>query len=347
VFVTDIERGIPIGISTMATRTTDKRRLALTVTSVNETASVALLTGMARIDSDHTAAQCFGLVFKEAFELRERPGVKSSLGLSPPRLHSRSNVGQVLHHDGGSRRDALQNALAQYVIAIPSEPCVTAREASKVALGALRAFGLQFSLQAEAALADFTPALLAVHPSVRCHGGAADAQINTNRLPVVHELGRWDTQADMKRKSPLAVDQIGRAYLVTSHRLGVGRDIEVDLLAAGRCGQVDNTSRPVDFERANVEPWRAEHGRRAVDLAALLTARYSGLDRLRCLLASLNMQVRIEIWYQNAAIAIGQFMKRVGIAFTQPPSFSANMVKRYGKLLHRFKQDFRLLWCRF
>lgn len=275
----------------MTTRSTNELRLLRAVPSIDMAAFVAPLARVTRIYSDNTTTSGLGFIFEKTFKLSEGPRMNSPFGFSLSCLHSRSNVCQVLNHDGRSRRNVLQNALTQYVIAIPSESLFTTREAAKMAFSRLRAISLQFSLQAEAALTDFSPAFLTMQTSIGSDGWATDPEVNTERLSVVDELHIVKLENKVENELPLAIHKVGGGGALANERFGIIGHIECNILPPARCSEIDDAFRPIDRKCMEIVSRRAKSSRRTVDLSSFLTQCDSRFDGFSRFLPCLHMQI--------------------------------------------------------
>jgi hypothetical protein len=273
--------------------------------------------------------------------------MKSALCVPASCFNPLSNVRKTLDDDGGSRRYTDQYAFAQHVIAIASEALFASREAAKVLFSGLRAIRLKFPFKAETPFGDFSPNLFAVHSPVACDSGAANAEIDTKCGSIVDKRDIGQLDDDMKNKLAFSINEIGGSRLVADDVLRVTRNHECYFLPTGNRGQVDSTFRPIDFERVQVKPWRAESGRRSIGLAAFLGKRDSRLNRFGCFLSGLAVQIGNKIGIRRLTVSVSQFVQCECVALLQPPTFSANQIKGRCELTHGFKQYFGLLHGRF
>jgi len=347
VFITDIERGINVSISTMTTRTTDKTRLRRTVASVDVSANGTPLRSMTWIDANNAATLLLGLVFDETGKLSERPRVQTPLGFSPRGLHPLPNVRQVFHNDGSSRRDAVQYRFAQYVVAIASESLFASREAAKVLFGGLRAVRLKFPFEAETPFADFAPAFLAVQTPVGSDGRACHAQVNAEGRTIVCESHIVKFQNDVQGEATLTVHQVGSGNAIADKCHSVGRNRKGYLLTPCDSGKVGKSCPPVHRERVAVVTGWAERGLRTANFAPFLVQCDCRLDGFRCLLPRLNVQVRNKFRAECFAVSVSKFVKGVGVPLFKSPAFSTDKIERLRKLTHRFQQAFGLFRCGF
>lgn len=331
----------------MTTRATNEPGLRRAIASVDIAAGGASLRSMPRVNANYSASESLGLVFQEAFELCERPGVQPPFGFSPRCFYPRPNVRQVFNNDGGSRRNASQNALAQYVIAIPPEARFAPREAAQVLFRTLAAIGLQFPFEAETPFADFTPALLAVKPAVRGDGRAADAEIDSESLSIIHEFHIVKLQNDVESEPAFSVHQVSGGNLATKHFTSIGRNDEGYLLPPANSGKVRQTTLPIHRERILVVARRAERGSGRAYFPPFPGKRDSRLNSLGRFLPRLNVQIRDQYGTKGFTIAIREVVQSVGVALFEPPTLGADKIERLRKLTHSFQQALRLRRCGF
>ncbi|MHB1457594.1 MAG: hypothetical protein ACYC0V_11835 [Armatimonadota bacterium] len=158
--------------------------LRLPVTSVDVTTSATSLRSMSRIDSENLAAESFGLVFEETFELRKAPGMKSAFGFSARSFAPDSDVREVLDYNGCSRFNSAKDRGRDNVIAIPSESLFTTSETSKMPLSRLRAFGLKITSEAEDAFYNLFDMSISVEAVVRSNSRTGDSEVYTNSYTI-------------------------------------------------------------------------------------------------------------------------------------------------------------------
>lgn len=213
---------------------------------------------VAGVNPFHAATKFFGFVSEESRQLRERPGVKPSLGFAPARLHPLPNVRQVLNHDDGSRCDAVEDALRENMIAVASEALFTPRKTPQVPFGAFGAFRLKFPFETETPFADFAPAFLSMKSAIGSDSRTGDAQVNTKRLPIIRELHIVHFENNVERELVLAEHKIGSCHF-TIHRIGrvVGQAERQEHSACdGR--QIDDAFMPIkDFVLLGTAVWSA------------------------------------------------------------------------------------------
>src|SRR6266849_3333862 len=109
VAVPDIQSRVPIRVVLSAAHPTPKAG-TLSIAAFDVAAGSAALRRVPRVDADHSAARILCLVLQEAAYLRERPGMQSAAGCTSAPHHSRADVSQILHDDGRTRADRLDNA---------------------------------------------------------------------------------------------------------------------------------------------------------------------------------------------------------------------------------------------
>lgn len=341
--VPDILRRIEVGILKMPALATCELALTFAVSPVGEPAGVTPLAGMPWIDPDNSASESLGLVGEKLPELSEGPCVQSSLGVAPAGFHPLSDVSQILNRNGCTGSDTFQNTFTQYVIAIPSEPSFTASEASKVPFGGPRTVGLQFTLQAEAALADFAPSAFAMKAVVAGHGGTADTKIDTKGGSALYERNAGKVYNYVEKELPIPANQISGSGFIADVRNRVGGDREGDFLTADGSGYVDDAALPIYSVGMLVQSRRAERGNRTVNLPAFLLQGQCGFDGFRRFLSRLNVMIGHQIGSERLAIQIRQLVKIERVTISSAPPNGTNVIERFRELNRSLRQAFRLL----
>src|SRR5712691_8140774 len=157
VAVPDIQGRVPIRVVLSAAPPTPEAR-SLSIAAVDVATGTAPLRRVTRVDAYHATAGSLCLVLQEAAYLRERPGMQSAAGRTSALLHSRADVSQILHDDGRTRADRLDNAPGQHVIAVSAETVDLSSKLAERSLRGLGAFRLQPESASEIASIDFAPA---------------------------------------------------------------------------------------------------------------------------------------------------------------------------------------------
>lgn len=277
--------------------------------------------------------------------MSERPRVNTPFCFAAPRFYPRPNVCEVFNNDGGSRRDAVQNAFAENVVAISSETLFASRKAFKMPFGRLRAVRLEFPFETETSFADFAPAFCAVQSPVTGNSRTAHAEVDTEGLPVACELYIVKFQDDVEREPSFAVHQVSRGNAITEKFTRIGRNGKRDFLPSADSSKVRQTLLPIHGERIAVVARWAERRIRRAYFASFLSKRDNRLDGFGGFLPCLNVQVGDKFGAERFAIAVGEAVQGVGISFLESPALGADQIERLRKLTHRFQQGLSLLRC--
>ncbi len=238
--------------------TAEELGLRSAVPPVGVAATVTPLGGMPRIYGHDLATKGLSLVFEEALELGEAPGVQPAAGFSVVDSDSLPDIGEVLHDDSGSRFNALQDRRGQNVVAIPSEALLTPSEASKVPLSGLRTVGLEITSKAKDTSGNFFPVSFPVKAIIRGNGRVADAQVNANSLTIFHKGYIWQFNDNMKVELAFAEDEVGGGSRVAYAIFGIPRCLKCYLGSAARGRHVHDVLLPVHVEGVQVVSWGAK-----------------------------------------------------------------------------------------
>jgi hypothetical protein len=308
----------------------------------------AFATSLARVsgvNEGHPHTQRFSLVGDKGPQLREAPTVQPSTLLLAG-LHTVADIGQILHDDGSTRRNAIYDTAGNDVVAITTEASLFATEDLQSASGRFSPFSLALSLLSEDTGFDVFPTSFAKELPFAGDGGAVDPKVNPNCYRVWSHNGSNGFDDDVQEESSVPVNKIGctcgafngpQKHVWEMKR---DRDFARGCREPGRCGL------PIHLKCVDVVSRRASGRMRARCLAASFPASEHRLDRFRGLNASLNMQIAHKVWEFVFQTAISKMMQPDAVLFVGAPSSSANRVKRLGELPQRFEQNRCLLWRR-
>jgi hypothetical protein len=325
------------------TFTTFEKGLRGTVATVDETALIAPLACVARIDSNNLAADVLSLVFKKLPELSEAPGVKTPACLSVSDLNTLPNVSKVLNDDSCTRLDTVKDRTGDNVVAIPSEALFTSSEASKVSLGTLRTVGLQGTFKAKSTVDNFFPVAFSVKTIIGTNRRMSNSQINTDSLSIRSKPNIRQADNDVKVELPLSVNEVGGRSGTSDSIFGVFRNRETDFKSSLSRSEIHDAFIPINLEGMQIIPRWTKLRFWAGDLLPLFLTRQSGLNGLRRFLSGLNMQVRNKAGISVLTITVGKFMQSISVAVPLFISHTAYCIKRLRELPHCFMQSLGLL----
>jgi hypothetical protein len=323
--------------------TTTELRLRLPVAPVDIATPTAPLRGVARVDGRNATTNGFSLVFKEASQLCEAPRVESTFGFSAPGFASSSYVREILDNDCCSGFDISNDGARYNVVAIPSKTLFASSKASKMPLGRLRTVVLQCTFEANGSLDDFIPVAFAVESVIGSNGRAGNAQIDSERRAFLDKLNAGEFDSDMQIESALTANEIGCGGRKADGVPGTPRNIEWNLESARSCGHRDNALIPVGFERMLVISRSTRQRMWTTYFVPLLLMGYRRLRGFCRPLPSLYMEIRNKIRQGILAIAVGQSVKRVGVAGVLFPPHAADRIERFRELAYRFQECLALL----
>ncbi len=327
--------------------TTKELGLRSTVSSIGETTSIAPLTRVSGVNSDNLTAFGFGLVFEEAFELREAPRVKSSFGFSARGFASSSDVRKVFDNDGCSRLNILEDRGRDNVVAIAPETLFASRKASQMPIGGLGTVRLKITPEAECSFDNFSPVAFAVESVVGSNGRAGDTEIDAEGFTVVDELNIRQLNNNVKVESTFAVDEISCGRGIPKSVLSITRKDKRYLESTVCGGQVDDALIPINFECVEIISGRTGAGPRTRYLSTFLGASHGRLYGLSCFLSGLHMQIRYKIRKCVLTVSVRKSVKCIGIALSLIPTYTTYCIERFCELLDSLKQRITFFGCRF
>jgi len=312
------------------------------IAPVGVAAPVTSLRGMPGVNGDDLAAKSFSFILQEFLELGEAPGVKPSFSLSPGCLHSLPDVSEVFYNDSCAWLNAVEDRGGQNVVAIPSEALLTPSEASKMPFSGLRTFGLESTSEAKCSLDNFLHMPVAVKAVVRSNGGPGNAQVNAESLAIRSKFNIGQANNNVKVKPAWTINKISCGCRLANRVPGIFRKGEGYFHSALSGRKTDNSLVPVYFEGVKVIPGRASDRLRAADLASLFVPADCRPNRLAGFMYRLYMQIGDQSRQSVFAVAIGQAVKRIGVAGSLLPAQATDGVISLGKLLNRLIKSFSL-----
>jgi len=329
------------------TLTANERGLSSAITPGDIAAPAASLAGLPRVNHNYRTPSRFSLVLDEALELGKAPGVESAAGFPMIDLDPIPDIREILKHDSGTCIHIPDNRTGDNVVTIPSEALFTSSKASKMPLGRLRTFGLQFTSDAKYTFDNFLHVLVTMETVVRTNSRSGHSQVYADSVPIRDKLNIRQADNYVEVKPILTVKKVSRSCSATHSILGILGKIKNNLNSSLSSGEIHNALFPIQSEGMQVVSRRAKHRLGASCFQPLLLSGDCRLNGFSSLLPGLNMKVRNETGEGVLTITIRQAMKCIGVAVVLLPSNTAYSVERLGELLHRFIQSISLLFCRF
>ena len=285
VFPSDVPRGVEIGVHHVSAFAALECRLRLAIPTMRVRTPSTTLTRVPRIDNLNLAAQIFGLVLDKGAKLRETPRVMPPPMLATALLCTGTNLREILQDDNAAGTHALNDPLAQNVIAVAPKPFADMADFFQVPLCRLRAFGLQPANKPEIPLICFFPPSLAEEHRVRGNGGAIDSKVYAHDVSVSGKRGLLNTQNDVEMPTGFVLNQVGaieaRCARDALTPLFVRAERHDD--AAFGCRETNDPFRDIDAMRTGVvanAPTHCLRSRHAFSLTLQRKCRAQGLRRL-------------------------------------------------------------------
>lgn len=176
---------------------------------MDKTTTRTHLRGIARVYADNGAALFFGLVFKEATQLREAPGVYTPTGFPASLFGSCSDVHKIFDNDSRSGFYALNDTPTDNVVAVQAEAVHLSTKSLQMLLSRLCAFALELAFQPEVSSINFLPSFFTVEGFIGTNSRAVESKVDTDSLAVRNKLNIRDGQNDMQEEPALAIDEVG------------------------------------------------------------------------------------------------------------------------------------------
>jgi len=168
-------------------------------------ASLASVPGV--YSNDHTALR-LGFVSQEGAQLSECPAVQPTVLLATALFGPGADVRQVFDDDSSTWGNRVNDLPTQLMVQVAPKPKLFTREAAKMSLRALGAFGLQGTTKPKVSILKFTPATLAEEAIIGSDGRTTKAKVNTDNLSIINELYIGQGHHNMQPKATFTLDKV-------------------------------------------------------------------------------------------------------------------------------------------
>ncbi len=155
----DVPGTVQVGMQRVAARATLKQGPGTAVGPRGMPASRAPLRGVPGVHLGHRTTPLLRLVRDELLELCEAPSVEATILLAFPLSDPGTDAGEPLHRDHAAWGRAVDDLLAELVIAVPPEPALPTPEPTEVARRALGPAPLKHTPEPEVPCLDRSPEL--------------------------------------------------------------------------------------------------------------------------------------------------------------------------------------------
>lgn len=323
----DVARPIQVGVEQETARTTLEPGAGTAVVASNMPAGGAHLGGMPRVYPDHRYASSFGLVPDERLELSERPAMQTTGLLAVADLGSTADVLEILQDNRSPMRAGLDDLLREHVIAVSTEPLLSAAHLPQVSLGGLCALGLEGTAEVEVAGLHRPPTLLPEEAVVGGDGGLGNAKVYADDLRIGSNLRRRQVNDDVEPPVAVALEKVAGQDSRASALFSIGEKLEGEAHAA-LCGRKPNRPvRPIHLEGVLVEAGRTLRRPRGRYLAPLTPQNEYTPQGFRRFDAGLAMQVRDECRVAFLQRVVGGVVKADTVFLVMRPAVGADLVE--------------------
>lgn len=337
----DVSGSIQVRVDLESAGQAQENRLGQPVAPMHEPAPGTPLAGLSRIDGKDGGANFLGLVGREGPKLGVAPTMMPSPLLAATLLGAGTNAREVLEDDYAARFHALDDALAQNVVAILPKPCLTPGDLLEMPLGASAAFGLELATKAEVPLFNLLPAPLSQELPVGQDGGSVDAEIDADDLAGRQYLRRVDGDDDVEPPTGRTAHKVGvvEAGRPVEPALGVVVDAEWELDPASHGGQADDTLVHFHAVGSRIIPDGPAISSGCADLPALLRQDEGGLDGFSRLHPRRDHQLTWQGWMLGPKVVVGRLVQRDTVPDTVFPTVFSNRVEANARSGKRSFQD--------
>lgn len=342
----DVPCPVQVGMNLVATSPTLEPCAGAAVVASNMPAAATSLRGMPGINPDHRTTPFLSLVLYERTQLGKAPTVKTPGLFTMTNSHPGPDVLQVFQDDCPASWCALNNLLAQHVVAVLTEPERLASELPQVAASALAAALLESATQLEPPGLDVAPGVLAQEASVGGDGGLRQTQVNPDHYIRGRNFRRGNRDHDVQPPPSLSEEQVRHADLSAAIPLRIGGQVEGDSGTPGSSGQADGSLFPVHLEGVDVESRRTQGRPGSGYLASLLEQGQGGPHRFGSLDASLDVEVTHKRRVLTFHSPVGLAVKGDAVSLSVLPAIGADSIEGPGELPCGLGQGLGLLRSR-
>jgi hypothetical protein len=300
---------------------------------------------MAGVNPGHLAPFILDFVLQEGTQLREAPGVQAATGLPASLFGCATDIHQVLHHQGSTWGEGINNATAQHVVTVPPETVDLPGQFTQVASGRAGAFGLQLATEPEVAFVGLPPAARAEEFIIGSNSRAVQPQVNAYSLAVALKGKIGECDYHMQPEAGFSKNQVGAVEpgSLLKERSSVGVALEEDGLASGDGGKAGN---PLIHQKS-VSPGVVADRRSVAggtgNLAAPFSESQGGSESLGSLHPSSADQLSGEPGKFRPERVVGGPVEVDPVLFTVPPAIGSYPADSSGALLKGVLEDRSLL----
>jgi hypothetical protein len=342
----DIARSVKISVNLIATGEASENRLCWPVPLVNKPAFGTPLRRVTGINSNHARASLFGLVGCEGPKLSITPSVVPSPLFAATLLSASADIREVFNDDNASRLHALNDTLAQNVVAIFPKPCLPPSHLLKMAFSGLAAFGLKLATKTEVPFFNLLPSPLPKELPVGQNGGSVDAKINANGFTGGCYLWRVYSNNDIEPPTGRAAHKVGtvKAGRPVKPSLGMAMKVKRKLDATFYGRKANKPLIDLQAVGSHIIPNRTPFGMWSTNFLALLQHRENRLNSLCRFHARRNHQLAWKCRMLCPKIVVRRLVQRDTIPDAVFPTVFRDRVEAVPTSRQRSKQDGILFW---
>lgn len=318
---------------------TPKLSLRRAIPSLNVSTFGAFLAGVSRSDKTHIYTFRFSLISDECLKLSKTPSMQTTT-LSLPHFGSTANVREVFKNQRCARPNRLNQSLRKHMVAIFTEPFLSARKFFKMSFSRFRAFAFQSPTQLKCCMFYLLPIIRTVLAPSAINSRRNNTQVHTYNLIGGNGFWSFDFHNNVQPPPPFAVfEQVCTGILPVQILLIIFRNFKGQFYPSIDAKNRHFTTVKPDRLRPGIVPnWAAFRGWTANRLALLLQA-LSRFQSLGGFDPSSTDQLTRQA-SESTMVVVGRFVQSYAICQVVFPSIFAHSIKRPGVLLNRLRQHF-------
>lgn len=315
--------------------------------AIDEATARASLASVPGVNTnDHTAFR-LGFVSQEGAQLSECPAVQPTVLLAATLFGPGADVCQVFNGNGSPWANGVNDLPTELVVQVAPKPKLFTREAAKMSLRALGAFGLQGTTKPKVSILEFTPATLAEEAIIGSDGRTTKAKVNTDDLSITNELYIGQGHHNMQPKATFTLDKVCAVEAAGS----VKRRLE----EVGHSDWKDNPTgdggeahsvvvREHPVATSIVPDWR-KFRMRIRDFATFFLENKRRLDGFGCPHSGSTDKLSWQSGMLGSQRIIGRFMQFHAVLLAVLPTVITNGIETGGVLSKCFREDAGLFFC--
>lgn len=302
---------------------------------------------MTRVNHNDFNTSFLAFVGKEAAQLGECPAMQPAALFAMSLLNPVSYPDKVLNRNGGPCRGTVNNATAEYMVTIPVEAHLLARQLLQVAAGRLCSFGLELTFDAEISTFYLFPMGSAIELALRSYRWVTDTKVYANGFSSGNGFNIWHGDYDMQVPATLAANKVSAINLAVIVLYRICRQAEAQAQPFAFATNDSKSHRfiaPVHIICFLIVARRAEHRVWLISFAAIFQAGKGRCQRFCRLDSRLNDEVTNQSRGFGFDLVVSGVMQPHPVLLVLLPAVCSDHIEGTGELAGGFSQHLALFF---